>query len=158
MTRLLPLFAALALAATPVRPLHAQTADEKAVLEVVQRLFDGMRANDSAMVRSAFHPEARLITRATREGRVVVNVVGIDAFVRSVAGAGRPLDERIYDPEVRVDGDFAQVWTYYTFHLGETFSHCGVDGFQLVRTEEGWKIVSIGDTRRKEGCEIPERR
>jgi hypothetical protein len=32
------------------------------------------------------------------------------------------------------------------------FSHCGVDAFILVLTEDGWRILSIADTRTTEGC------
>jgi hypothetical protein len=27
---------------------------------------------------------------------------------------------------------------------------------ELVRTAEGWKIIALADTRRREGCEVPE--
>ena len=28
----------------------------------------------------------------------------------------------------------------------------GFDSFQLVRMREGWKVISLADTRRNEGC------
>jgi hypothetical protein len=40
----------------------------------------------------------------------------------------------------------------YVFYVGDRFSHCGVDSFQLVRISAGWRIIQIADTRRKEGC------
>jgi hypothetical protein len=43
------------LAAAPP-PLVAQ-AEERAVFAVVQQLFDGMRARDTARMRAALHPE-----------------------------------------------------------------------------------------------------
>jgi len=68
------------------------------------------------------------------------------------APAGAVWNERIYDPEVRIDGTVAQVWAYYTFHLNTTFSHCGVDAFMLAKTSAGWKITQIADSRRTDGC------
>jgi len=46
----------------------------------------------------------------------------------------------------------ATVWAPYKFYYKGTFSHCGVDMFQLVRMKGGWKIVYLIDTRRKEPC------
>ena len=36
------------------------------------------------------------------------------------------------------------------------FSHCGANSFQLMKGADGWKIVYLVDSRRTEGCEIPE--
>ena len=52
-----------------------------------------------------------------------------------------------------MSGTLATVWADYDFHFGKTFSHCGVDAVQLLKTAEGWKIVSIADTFVREGCE-----
>jgi hypothetical protein len=40
----------------------------------------------------------------------------------------------------------------YTFYVGDQMSHCGVNAFQLMKTTEGWKIIGITDTRRKDNC------
>ncbi|MEI2720897.1 MAG: hypothetical protein V9E87_12310 [Gemmatimonadales bacterium] len=64
------------------------------------------------------------------------------------------LDERIYDPEIRIDGGLATVWTFYAFFVGERLSHCGVDAFQLARTSEGWKIIALADSRQTTGCSV----
>ena len=126
---------------------------EDEVQAVIERMFDGMRAGDSTMVRSVFHPEARLMTTFTRDGKPMVHGGNIDGFVEAV---GQPhdqvWDERISDVEIRIDDNLATAWMKYAFYLGDTFSHCGVNAFQLARTEEGWKVIQIADTRRKE-CE-----
>jgi hypothetical protein len=53
---------------------------------------------------------------------------------------------------IHVDDGLAMVWVKYSFYLNDKFSHCGVDAFLLARDTAGWKIVSLGDTRRREGC------
>ncbi|MCU0634448.1 MAG: nuclear transport factor 2 family protein [Gemmatimonadaceae bacterium] len=140
----------LAAAPPPAQP-PATAADS--ALAVVQQLFDGMRAGDSSVVRRAFHPSASLFTAAVRNGASVVQQTTIDAFARSV-GSPHPevLDERLYQPVVHVDGGLASIWVEYSFFLGKTFSHCGIDAFHLARTGSEWKIISIVDTRRREGC------
>ena len=128
-------------------------ADTAAVMAVVQRVFDAMRARDTTMLRSAFAPGARMVTPFVRQGQPEVRAEEVDGFVEAV---GRPSeqqwDERIYHPEVRIDGGLATVWVQYDFFLGERFSHCGVDAFQLARHADGWKIVALADTRQQQGC------
>lgn len=140
-------------------PLHAQTSssDEAEVMAVVEALFDGMRAADSAAVRSTLDPETRLVSVADGEDGPALRAESMDGFVSAVGTPHEETwDERVWDPEVRIDGRLATVWVPYAFYLGENFSHCGIDAFQLYESADGWKIFQIADTRRREGCEVPE--
>src|SRR5688572_27921602 len=139
------------LAAAP-SPLVAQ-AEERAVFAVVQQLFDGMRSRDTARMRAALHPEARLVSPALRDGVPGVRVESPSGWLAQVArSTGAPVDERLRNPVVRVDGTLASVWVEYSLFVGDRFVHCGVDAFPLVRTAEGWRITDLADTRRREGC------
>ena len=122
------------------------------VVEVVEQLFDAMRAADTAGVRGVFHPDARFYIAAPGEAGSTIAVRDVDGFVRSIASAPGRADERMFDPEVRVDGDIASVWTYYELSLGERFSHCGTDAFELARGSDGWRILTITWNVKREGC------
>ena len=136
-----------------VAPVSAQGTDERDVLAVVQQLFDGMRARDTGKMRSLLHPQARMASPGTRNGVFAVTVESPDRWLAQVAGSTGPvLDERISGAEVKIDGALASVWTAYSFYIGDRFSHCGVDAFHLVRMPEGWRIIDLADTRRREGC------
>lgn len=157
--RILVLAIALAASAcaghTPA-PAPVSPADEAAVMATVQRLFDAMRAGDSTAARSVFHPEATLASVSVREGVPVVQRSPVDRFVQAVGAPHEQVwDERIWNPEVRIDGDLATVWMNYAFFLGDRFSHCGVNTFQLIRTSEGWKTFHLADTRRQSPCDLP---
>jgi hypothetical protein len=130
-------------------PTTAQNPAQDAVA-VVRRLFDAMRAQDTAAMRTTLAATARLVATGTnQQGQPTVRAVPIDGWLRSVGGARARPDERIYEPEVRVDQNLATVWTRYDFFVGENFSHCGYDAFQLVRTGGQWRIVQIADTQRR---------
>jgi hypothetical protein len=156
MTRLtmaLVLLAATAIAA----PAVAQESEEAAVMAVVEAMFDAMRAGDSAAMRAALHPTATGASVSVREGvPTLTREASLDGFIQAVGAPHEEVwDERIWDAEVRVDGNLATAWMQYAFYLGEEFSHCGVDAFQLFKGEDGWKVFHIADTRRREGCETP---
>jgi hypothetical protein len=133
-------------------PLTAQeqASSEQDVRQVVQRLFDAMRARDTTALRAVFDSNARLVTTFTRNGSPMTDATPAGEFIRIVATAapGQLLDERIEGTEVKVEDNLASVWTKYRFYVGTQFSHCGVDAFQLARTTEGWKIIALADTRR----------
>jgi len=134
-------------------PVHAQDAERSAVLATVQKVFDAMRTRDTALLRQAFDTSARLAGVAAR-GTPAVRLTAPSAFGAAIASApaGDVWNERIWDPEVRIDGDLAQVWAYYTFHRNKTFSHCGVDAFMLLKVGSEWKITQLADSRRTTGC------
>ncbi|NVJ86929.1 MAG: nuclear transport factor 2 family protein [Algoriphagus sp.] len=127
---------------------------EQEVKAVIEQLFDGMRAKDGGMVGSAFLEDAPMQTVISGENGSRVGSNSVADFVQRIATTPEDvqLDERILDYQIKVDGDMAAAWTPYEFYVNGNFSHCGVNSFQLVRTEEGWKIAYIIDTRRKEGC------
>lgn len=127
--------------------------DAAAVRRTVQTLFDGMRAGDSTMVRSVLHPEARFLTTGERDGRPVLQKGGVDGFVEAVGTPHEAVwDERIGNLTIQIDDRLAAAWMDYSFYLGDRFSHCGVNAFQLFKTAEGWRVIQITDTRRTEGC------
>jgi Putative lumazine-binding len=136
--------------------LHAQslTAEQQEVMMPIQQFFDGMKKADSTIVRAAVMVGAKLETvMEDKTGKVFVKMDKIDSFIKAIATPHAEIyDERISNVEIKIDGKMAVVWAPYSFYLGAKLSHCGVDAFQLVKTNDGWKIWGIIDTRRKEGC------
>lgn len=137
---------------------QAQNPDREAVERVINQLFEGMRQGDSSRVSGLFHPKVRMMTSYRAEdGTPVVKEGSLKDFLIAI-GTPHPeiWNEEIWDTEIRVDDDLAQAWTDYAFYVGEKFSHCGVDAFQLVRGSDGqWRIIHLIDTRRKEPCKKP---
>lgn len=136
----------------------AQTPEEE-VRAVIDRLFDGMRAGDSTMVRSVFHPTMAMGTTFTHRdtGAPTFQEGSADRFAEAVGTPHDEVwDERIWDVQIHVRDNLASAWMDYAFYAGDTFSHCGVNSFQLFRSAEGWKIIYLVDTRQRQGCEVPE--
>ncbi len=126
--------------------------EEAAVVAAVHQLFDAMRAGDSEMARAVFHPDARL-GRADDDG---ISFSPADGFIEMI---GRPrdavYDEPIWDWTVQIDGRLAHMWTKYAFYLGDNFSHCGEESFQMYKSDTGWQITQLIDTSRREDCFYP---
>ncbi len=129
--------------ATPSTVIAQSEKDQ--IRNIIDRLFDGMRAGDSTIVRSVMHKDA-LMARVNTEG---LSIQSTDRFIKAV---GMPhdkvWDERIWNLQISVDGDLASAWMDFAFFLGDEMSHCGVNSMQLYRTNQGWKIIYIADTNR----------
>ncbi|EAY25814.1 nuclear transport factor 2 family protein [Microscilla marina] len=131
--------------------------ESKKVKAVIKQLFDGMRQGNPDMVAGAFYENATLQTTFThrKTGKSVLHNGGAyTKFVESIKKK-KPedtYDERISKYVVQIDDNLASVWTPYQFYLNGKLSHCGVNNFQLFKSEKGWKIISIIDTRRRKKC------
>lgn len=138
----------------------AQTSnsDKEAIKKAVNTVFEGMRLSDSSMVKSVFAPNAILQTiRATKDGQsAAVNGNRLESWLKAIAQPKTPdqvWNEVMDFDHILIDGNLAQVWGKYTFNIGNKFSHCGTDNITLVKHADGWKIVYLIDTSRKEGCQ-----
>lgn len=130
--------------------LHAQPAGESAIRAVVQRLFDGIAAHDSAMMRSTLLPDARFYSA---RNDIPPTSTASDEFVVRVSGMKNDLLERFTGPpKILVHGRTAQLWGEYEFLLDGKFTHCGVDSVSLLKTGEEWKIASVVYTAETAGC------
>ena len=143
---------AVALLISAAPSMRAQDAERSAVLATVQKLFTGMRTRDTAAIVEAFDSTARMVGVSRDGSRLTLTPPAAFAAGVARAKAGDVWNERIFEPEVRIDGSVAQVWAYYTFHLNGKFSHCGVDAFMLRKVGGVWKITQLADTQRREGC------
>lgn len=129
------------------------TYDHPLIEQAINQLFDGMRANDRDVAAEVLYESVTLSTVVNRDGSVQLSQTDIGLFLEAVGQPKEEIwDERVSGLEVRVDGDLATAWMNYSFYRSEIFSHCGVNTMNLIRTDNDWKIFSITDTRRTEGC------
>jgi hypothetical protein len=140
------LLAALCIA-LPAMPIFAQKPDDKKdALAVVNKLFDEMAAANAAGILSTGTAENQLTAiRKLKDGKTRVDVIGGEAFTKFFTKPGA-VKEIMYEPKVEVDGDWAMVWGRYVFYAGDKLSHCGINQFNLVRTDAGWKIANGAST------------
>jgi hypothetical protein len=127
--------------------------DEQAVIQVATHFFDGMRARDTALMRSTVIPMTMVVIPGGPTGIDLRE--SADQFIAGVGkGTGPGGDERMRDPKVQIDGPMASLWSYYTYTAGgETkVDHCGIDAFLLRKGPDGWKIFNLAGTIRKTGC------
>ena len=104
---------------------------------------------DWDQLRGLFLPEAVVVLRSSREATSVFSLEGfIQDWLRFIESANvqdTGFTERIIRTHSTEFGDIAHVWVLYEGEIpgwGRP-PQPGVDSFQLVRQEDGWKIASI---------------
>ena len=123
-------------------------ADRAAILATVQSLFDALGERDTELLTSILHPDIlmRSVERSAA-GERSASTSTLEGMVARLEADGPRMTERMWDPEVRISGDLATVWTPYDFYVGEDLSHCGADAFILMREGGDWQITSLSWTR-----------
>lgn len=126
--------------------LQAQDAraDTAAVLEAARAVLEGITTGDTALLRSVTAPDLRL--EGTRDrGSLPATAAGQSRgeLLAMVSQPDAGFVERMWSPTVRIHGRIADVHAPYDFYQDGAFSHCGIDLFQLVKTSEGWTVVSV---------------
>ncbi len=117
----------------------------------VERFFQGLNSKDTSLIRSTLYADVELAT--VMKGSRPMKVKSVRHFLESIDKAkDLDLEERITSYEVMLDEGMAIVWAPYQFFVNGQLSHCGVNAFTLILTDQGWKIHRILDTRRKENC------
>lgn len=136
------------------RNSFAQTAEDS-VKTVINKMFASMKAADAGGLESCFADSMILQTVArSKDGKLVVRNEAANEFIDFIRKESPGnADEQISFETIKIDGPLAIAWAPYKFYYKGQFSHCGVNSFQLVRFEGGWRIQYIIDTRRRNGCD-----
>ncbi len=130
---------------------HAQS-EQKAIKAVINRFFEGLETGDTTLLKSTCTDKPLLQSYVQgRDGKWKVVTEEFSSFVRII---GTPHKDKYHEAikfkGLHVEPALASVWTPYTFYLNDKVSHCGTNSFQLVKTDAGWKIQYIIDTRKKD--------
>jgi hypothetical protein len=115
--------------------------EREAVLKTVQAFFDTMAAKDVEGARKILILEGRFNALRMQDGKWSIRTFSTDEYLKTLGNGKQAMRERMWNPEVRIRGPIATVWTPYDFWIDGKFSHCGIDAFDLVKTDEGWKLT-----------------
>jgi Putative lumazine-binding len=134
--------------------LFAQQTPTEAIKRTINTMFDAMRKSDSTLLKSVLAKDTELQSvAADKMGKVLLSTKSANDLVTLIGTTHAAVyDERIIFGGIKIDGPLASVWAPYIFYLGDGFSHCGVNFFQLARIEGNWKIIHIGYTVRLDNC------
>lgn len=86
------------------------------------------------------------------DNSVVSKNIDKNGFMK-VIGKGGGFEEKIFNLQVKADDKLAVAWMDFSFIFKGKIHHCGINQFNLINTDDGWKIYSIIDSRHETACD-----
>lgn len=128
-------------------------AEEEAILQVIDTFLIAVGNGDRALQASVQLPDGGLAISRSRDGAPgAVRRMPASDFQKPTPDHD-PFVEMYWAPDIRVRGSFAQVWTPYVLRDNGAVVHCGINAFQLVKLEGGWKINSALSSMEPGACD-----
>ncbi len=120
----------------------SSSGDKQAIRAVADDFFIAMETRDAKLASSIMIPEGSFVSvRPGTEGRDIRSFTNSD-WLQGMADEERVLRERFLDsPFIIVEKDVAVLFGAYDFHIDGKLNHTGLDIFNFVRTDEGWKLA-----------------
>ncbi len=127
--------------------------DKGLVLEKVNQFFEALEKQDTNLFKSIIHPGGH--TWAVKEvaDSVRISVRSFEDRLKKFINPDQVIQERALSMEIKIHQEIAMAWVPYELDIGGNFEHCGVDIFTLVKSNDGWKIVTVAFTMEPDGCD-----
>ena len=122
----------------------------KQLEQVIKDFGDAIKENDEQKFTNLFYSKNRpwLGVNAkkrkgklpSQEGLVYASHLG---FISWIATSNEQMEEKFWDIDIKTDGEIASIYFKYSFHIGDYKYNWGDEAWDLVKTADGWKIVSV---------------
>jgi hypothetical protein len=135
-------------------PAHAADTDVAAIRQLVQQFQTAIVAHDGKTLGSLFVQEGGSWWSVLDEPTYAAAKARDPAarrlqpstwreFADFVTHSAKPIEERFYDVRIDSNGTVASVWFDFDFLAAGKVTNRGSETWQLVRTDDGWKIVAM---------------
>ena len=132
--------------------LASQNNETLGIQNTIYTFFDGFHARDAVAIQSTLHKSFELGSALkTKEGAVFQGLEGKQFVDAVIFRPEKPVWTEILGTlKINISGPLAHVWAPYEFRVDDNFSHCGVNSIHLIKSDQGWKILNITDSRLKQ--------
>jgi hypothetical protein len=120
--------------------------DKKEILQKVQLFFDALEKQDTILFKSILLTNGQVWAISEKENAAKYSTRNFSDFMKTLINPARIIQERMLSSEVKIHNRIAMAWVPYTLDISGKFSHCGVDLFTMLKTDEGWKIATAAYT------------
>lgn len=129
-----------------------QKKNEEAVRAVINAFFEILDSKDTAKYSTLVLPEGQIWRLKMANEGVKTDVRTFAKDKLNLASMKSTIQERALAWDIQIHDHIAMAWVPYTLDVDHQFSHCGIDVFTLMLTDEGWRIVSLAYTVEPDGC------
>lgn len=120
--------------------------EEKEILLKVQQFFDALEKQDTVLFKSILLTNGQVWAISEKENAAKYSMRQFGDFMKTLINPARVIQERMLSSDIKIHDRIAMAWVPYTLDISGKFSHCGVDLFTFLKTDEGWKIATAAYT------------
>lgn len=121
--------------------LPAAAADTAPIEQVMSDFHQAVATHDGEKLKSFFLPQAAWFNVSSDSGKLRPG--SYQDFAAFVSQNKADIDPNHTEVELRSDGTVATAWFRFRFMIGGEEKNRGHETWQLVKTEQGWRIASI---------------
>jgi hypothetical protein len=128
-----------------------ENTDKKEVTNIVHHFFTALEKQDTVLYKSLMFVNAQIWVVQKRGDTLRTSV----RTFREDYSRFNPkyiVHEVPLHIDVKIHKDIAIAWVPYELKVNGKFSHCGIDTFTFLKTNEGWKIVNLSYSVEPDGC------
>jgi len=116
--------------------------DKREILAVTDDFFEAMASRDVELASTVVVPEGAFVSvRPGNDGPEGGGSSNAEWLARLPNRESDVRERFTGSPLVLVEGDVAVLWGEYEFEVDGKQTHTGIDVFNFVRTEDGWKLA-----------------
>jgi hypothetical protein len=134
-------------AETPVQQVEAVVgAFRTAIIDKDKARFSSLFLHENITWQSVRGDETLQRVRLKQPEAVKVSVnpeKTFTSFIDGIVAAKEEQEKKFWNVRIDTDGNVASVVSDYSFHASGKETNRGKEAWHLVRTDEGWKIVSV---------------
>ncbi len=127
--------------------------EKENIISVVNQFFAVMESRSVEDAKKILIPEGFSFSIREKEKGALLKASSFQVFMESLPNLKEHYKETMTNPKVLIHEHIAVLWADYKFYRDGKFSHCGVDAFSLIKTDDGWKIAGVIYTVEKTGCD-----
>lgn len=128
-------------------PSSSSTTDDiRAILTVTNSFLNALHTKSRADFEKCCFPAGGM--SLCGPAVVPLRFVSLNSYINCVTKLEEDLEERIWDPDVRVSesGNLAMVWAPFQAKINGRLDHVGVNLFVMHKIDGRWKISGLADS------------
>lgn len=120
--------------------------DVEAILSVAQTFLTALRTKSRDGFERCCFPAGGM--SLCGPALVPLRFMSINSYINCVTSISDDLDERIWDPEIRIsgNGNLATVWAPFRATVNGAMDHEGIELFVMHKLDGKWKISALADS------------
>ncbi len=119
----------------------------------VDKFVEGLNKRDTVVIKKLVDQNLGLLT-VFHDGKK--NIIAAETLEMLMKSLSKSKSKTYYQEQseciIETNNVISTAWCKYVVYDGTKIVHCGVNAYQLYKTNKGWKIIQITDSRQNIDC------